>query len=138
MVKSLQHNTYRSSRKPRAHSPAPAQPDSALGVIHNRLPTDWLTDAVKGFLPGSDPNATTLLERPGISVRVAAPRYLFAMKAAAARIERDADDLLRLDRLCGFDSVDEAVRCVEESYPPHLLPPKTAFILQELIGPEVT
>lgn len=97
------------------------------------LPEDWLNDAVKGFLPGPDPNATTLFESPGISVRVASPRYLFAMKAAAARIERDAEDLRVLYRLCGFESVDEALDCVTEHYPPHLLTPKTDLILRELL-----
>jgi hypothetical protein len=97
------------------------------------LPDDWLNDAVKGFLPGSDPNATTLFESAGISVRVASPRYLFAMKAAAARIDRDADDLQFLYRICGFQSIDEALDCVSEHYPPHLLAPKTEFLLRELL-----
>ncbi|WP_216892459.1 hypothetical protein [Nocardia alni] len=97
------------------------------------LATDWLNDAVKGFLPGTDPNATTLFEHPGISVRVASPPYLFAMKAAAARIERDAEDLQYLYRLSGFRSVDEALDCVTQYYPPHLLTPKTELILRELL-----
>jgi hypothetical protein len=42
-----------------------------------------------------------LLEQPGIAVRVASPRYLFAMKALAARIGRDADDLQQLYRSPG-------------------------------------
>jgi len=99
------------------------------------LPDDWINDAVKGFLPGSDPNATTLFERPGISVRVASPRYLFAMKAAAARIERDAEDLQSLYRICGFGSLDAALDCVAEHYPPHLLSPKTDLLLRELLDP---
>jgi hypothetical protein len=99
----------------------------------HELPDDWLNDAVKGFLPGTDPNATTLFETSGISVRVASPRYLFAMKAAAARIERDAEDLQFLYRLCGFQTVDEALDCVTDHYPPHLLTPKTEFLLRELL-----
>lgn len=99
------------------------------------LSEDWLNDAVTGFLPGSDPNATTLFEQPGISVRVASPRYLFAMKAAAARIERDAEDLQALYRICGFASLDAALDCVAEYYPPHLLSPKTDLLLRELLGP---
>jgi hypothetical protein len=104
-----------------------------VGERHE-LPPDWLNDGVKGFLPGEDLNATALFDRPGLSVRVASPRYLFAMKAVAARIERDASDLLHLYRLCGFASLEEALECVEQHYPPHLIPPKTAFILQELLG----
>lgn len=98
------------------------------------LAEDWLNDAVKGFLPGDDPNATLLFEKPGIAVRVASPRYLFAMKAVAARIERDADDLEQLYRLAGFASIEEALGCVEEFYPPHLLTPKTEFLVRELLS----
>lgn len=103
-----------------------------VGQSHG-LPADWLNDAVKGLLPGADPNATLLLEKPGISVRVASPRYLFAMKALAARVDRDAEDLRVLYRLAGFGSVDEALESVEEVYPPHLLTPKTEFLLRELL-----
>lgn len=103
-----------------------------VGERHN-LPHDWLNDGVKGFLPGEDPNATTIFDRPSLSVRVASPRYLFAMKAVAARVGRDTDDLLHLYRLGGFASVDEALECVEQHYPPHLVPAKTAFVLHELL-----
>ncbi len=98
------------------------------------LPEDWLNDAVKGFLPGDDPNATLLFEKPGIAVRVASPRYLFAMKAVAARVGRDFDDLRQLYRLAGFASVDEALDSVAEFYPPHLLSPKTEFLVRELLS----
>ncbi|WP_112140545.1 DUF6036 family nucleotidyltransferase [Glycomyces dulcitolivorans] len=100
----------------------------------NGIAEDWLNDAVKGFLPGEDPNATLLFESPGITVRVASPRYLFAMKAAAARIGRDSDDLQQLYRLAGFGTVEEALDSVAEFYPPHLLSPKTEFIVRELLS----
>jgi Nucleotidyltransferase of unknown function (DUF6036) len=102
-----------------------------IGRRHD-LADDWLNDAVKGFLPGEDPNATTVFERPGLSVRVASAPYLFAMKAIAARDARDAADLVQLYRLSGFPSVDDAIDCVAGYYPPHLLPAKTAFFLHEL------
>jgi hypothetical protein len=37
------------------------------------LPDGWLNDSVKGFLPGGDPNATVLFDRPGLMVRIASP-----------------------------------------------------------------
>jgi hypothetical protein len=104
-----------------------------VGERHD-LDSDWLNDAVKGFLPGEDPNSTVVFDRPGLAVRVASPPYLFAMKAVAARVERDSEDLLTLYRLCGFASIDEALDCVARYYPPHLLSPRTAFLLQELFG----
>lgn len=98
------------------------------------LPDDWINDAVKGFLPGRDPNATVLFEWPSLRVRIASPQYLFAMKAAAARVERDAEDLRVLYRECGFRSVDESLKWVERFYPPHLLSPKTSLLLRELLS----
>jgi hypothetical protein len=69
------------------------------------LSADWLNDAVKGFLPGPDPAATVLFDRPRLAARVASAPYLFAMKVLAARVERDEDDLQLLYTLCGFRSV---------------------------------
>ena len=37
---------------------------------------DWLNDAVKAFLPGTNPNATTIIDHPALQVQVAAPDYL--------------------------------------------------------------
>jgi Nucleotidyltransferase of unknown function (DUF6036) len=96
------------------------------------LPPDWLNDGVKGFLPGSDPDATVLFDRPGLAVRIASPRYLFAMKVLAARVERDEDDLRRLYELCGFRSVEEALDQVELIYPDRAIPPRAAYLLHEL------
>ncbi len=98
------------------------------------LPQDWLNDAVKGFLPGPDEHATVLFDEPGLTVRVASPRYLFAMKAAAARVDRDADDLRLLYRLCGYRNLEEALADLVALYPPKVLPPKTRFLLEELLG----
>lgn len=132
----LAYNTRRSTRDLDAvFEPKGVVYEAArtVGQRHDLAP-DWLNDAVKGFLPGEDPNATTIFDHPGLAVRVASPEYLFAMKAVAARAERDANDLLRLYQLCGFDSIEEAMDCVERYYPAHLLPPKTGFLLEELLG----
>ena len=49
------------------------------------LAPDSLNDAANAFMPGNEPAATTFYDTPGLSVRVASPRYLFVMKAMAAR-----------------------------------------------------
>jgi hypothetical protein len=104
------------------------------------LPQDWLNDGVKGFLPGSDPDATVLFDRPGLAVRIASPPYLFAMKVLAARVERDADDLRVLFELCGFTSVEEALDQVQSIYPSQPIPARAQYLLHELFpgaaGPE--
>jgi hypothetical protein len=102
-----------------------------VGARHG-LPDDWLNDGVKGFLPGSDPGATVLFDRPGLAVRIASPRYLFAMKMLAARVERDVDDIEVLYRLSGFGSVEEALDHVQSLYPHQPVPPRAQYLLQEL------
>jgi len=49
------------------------------------LDPDWLNDAVKGFLPGPDPNAVRYFEAPGLLVDVASAEYLLAMKLFSSR-----------------------------------------------------
>jgi hypothetical protein len=102
-----------------------------VGSRHG-LPDEWLNDGVKGFLPGSDPGATVLFDRPGLAVRIASPRYLFAMKVLAARVERDADDIETLYRLSGFRTVEEALDHVQSLYPHRPVPPRAQYLLQEL------
>lgn len=101
---------------------------------HPDLPEDWLNDAAKGYVLGDDPDATTYLDEPGLSVQIASPEYLFVMKALAARVERDTGDLLLLYRRCGFTSVDEALEAVERRAPRQLLRPKTVFLLREILS----
>lgn len=96
------------------------------------LPEDWLNDAVKGFLLGDDPDATVLFDQPGLRVRVASPRYLFTMKLAASRVERDADDIAVLYRLSGFASAADALDFVGHTYPHLRLEPKAAYLLEEV------
>ena len=95
------------------------------------LADDWLNDAAKSFMPGTDPDSTVAFERPGLSVRVASPRYLFAMKAMAGR-EVDVDDLRLLYRLVGYTSAEEAIADVASVYPIATLRPALAYLIQEL------
>lgn len=97
------------------------------------LPPDWLNEGVKGFLHGADPDATVALDEPGLSVEIASPRYLFTMKALAARVDRDAGDLQLLYRVCGFADVDDALDHVATTATAGLLQPKTEFLLRELL-----
>jgi hypothetical protein len=101
------------------------------------LPADWLNDAVKGFLPGIDPDARVLYDRPGLTVRVASPRYLLAMKIFAARVERDEDDIRALYQLCGFTTAGEGLSLVESMYPNLPLAAKVQFLLEEMFPGEL-
>ncbi len=63
---------------------------AAAVAQHRGLTEDWLNDAVKGFLPGPDPDAQRFYSSDSLIVDVASPRYLLAMKLFAARAEIDA------------------------------------------------
>jgi hypothetical protein len=97
------------------------------------LTVDWLNDAVKGFLPGPDPDAQRFYSSDSLIVDVASPRYLLAMKLFAARAEIDADDIILLYRQLGFTTVEEGLDLVEQAYPGRPIPPKVRFLLTEIL-----
>jgi len=101
---------------------------------HDDLDDDWLNDAFKGYLPGDDPNATTVYERPGLQVRVASPEYLLAMKVLAARIDRDADDIRLLADTLGLNTVEEVLDVVETFYPTHLIETRVQSAIEEILA----
>jgi Nucleotidyltransferase of unknown function (DUF6036) len=100
---------------------------------HKGLAEDWLNDAVKGFLPGPDPDAQRFYASDSLIVDVASPRYLLAMKLFAARAEIDAEDIVLLYRQLGFTTVDEGLDLVEQAYPGRAIPPKVRFLLTEIV-----
>ncbi len=99
------------------------------------LPEDWLNDAVKSFMPGTDEHARPVLDVHGIEVTTASPRYLLAMKLMAMRFGEDEEDIEILLRECGIKSAGEALDLLKQLYPRHEPAPKTRFFLEELLGP---
>jgi hypothetical protein len=97
------------------------------------LADDWLNDAVKGFLPGPDPDAQRFFSSDSLIVDIASPRYLLAMKLFAARAEIDADDIILLYRRLGYTTVDEGLDLVEQAYPGRPIQPKVRFLLTEIV-----
>lgn len=105
------------------------------------LPDDWLNDAMKGFLPGQDPNQRAVFEERGIRVSVPSPEYLLAMKVAAARIDRDRDDIETLAEICNASTSDDILSIAERIMGPNRLPPKAQFMVQEMfpdVAPETS
>src|SRR4051794_20240870 len=98
------------------------------------LEPDWLNDAVKGFLPGEDPKALRYFEAPGLSVDVASPEYLLAMKLLSSRPEVDADDIALLYRHLGYTTVEQGLELLEQAYPLRSIPPKVQFLLEEIVA----
>jgi len=130
----LAYNTRRATRDVDAvFEPKSVVYEAARRVAEQRgLEPEWLNDAVIGFLPGEDTDATLLFEQPGFAVRVASPRYLLAMKAMAARVERDEDDIRRLFDICGLRSARERLDLIQETYPDMAIQPKVRYLLEEM------
>ena len=102
-------------------------------AIEQGIPKDWLNDAVKGLLPDHpDTKALTIYATQGISVSIASPEFIFAMKAAAARVEQDTEDIKLLAQILGITTSREALDLVERFYNRARISPKTQFILQEM------
>jgi hypothetical protein len=99
------------------------------------LDASWLNDAVKGYL---SPHGEfhLFLDLPNLTVFVAHPRYLLAMKCAALRLGEefhDLDDVRFLLRYLNVSRVDEALAIVTQYYDASQLLPKTRLILEELL-----
>jgi len=116
-------------------APTDAVRKAAAAVAEREgLDEDWLNDAVKGFLPGVDRNARRYFEAPGLSVDVASPEYLLAMKLLSSRAEVDAEDIALLYRHLGFRTVEQGLHLVEQAYPLRPLPAKVRFLLEEIVA----
>ncbi len=108
--------------------------DAARNVAQRRnLPPDWLNDTVKGFMPGPDSRAKTVLDLLALSVSVASPHYLFALKPPASRENRDIDDIRELYRLGKFNSVDEAIEYVADVFAGRQIEARVGFVLKEAL-----
>jgi len=80
----------------------------AMAADHRDLGPDWLNARVLPMLPrGVDAGRLQVLGGPGLTVNVASPKWLLAMKARAARDERDLDDLWLLCQVLGLRTTDE-------------------------------
>jgi hypothetical protein len=129
-----------STRRSTADLDAVFEPKSTIYAVAARiaqersLPRTWLNDAVKGLLPGADPNATVLLDIAGLRATIASPRYLLAMKLLASRVERDEDDLRLLLAICGITTVDAALALVTDLYGTRPIEPRVGYLVAELLA----
>lgn len=100
------------------------------------LEEDWLNDAVKGLVPPGDPAPREVLSVPGLTVLVPSPEFLLAMKVAAARVDRDGDDIRFLANLLGLTTAAEVLEITFAVWgDPRRIPPKSSFFVQEIFGP---
>jgi hypothetical protein len=97
------------------------------------LAADWLSDAVKGYMPADTQPRRILLDLPNLAVWVPPPGYLLAMKAIAARLDsHDAADLRTLIRHLKLSRAEDVLEVVANYYPRNQIPARTQFFLEEL------
>jgi hypothetical protein len=97
----------------------------------NKLPSDWLNDAVKGFLVPHPQKV--FLDLSHLKVYVPEPDYLLVMKVISARLDTfDPEDVKLRIGLLGLKSPDEVFAIIEKYYPRGQIKPATQFFIQEL------
>lgn len=80
----------------------------AMATDHKDLGPDWLNARVLPLLPRkADLDRLQVLGAPGLTVNVASPKWMLAMKARAARSDRDLDDIWILCQLLNLRAIDE-------------------------------
>ena len=109
---------------------------AARVALDEGVPESWLNDAVKGFF--SERGTFSLYEQLShLTIYVADPAYLLAMKCLSARIGEefhDVDDIRYLLRYLNVTSVAEAGGIIEPYYPIERFPQKTLYLLEELLA----
>lgn len=95
-----------------------------------------MNDAVKGFLDERG-DFDRFLELPNLSVFIARPEYLLAMKCASMRLAeefRDVDDVRYLLRYLNVTSADQALEIVTRYFDEDRLMPKTHLAIEEMLS----
>jgi Nucleotidyltransferase of unknown function (DUF6036) len=95
------------------------------------LPPGWLNDAVKGFLAGDDPEASPVMDVPGLRCLAASPRILLALKVLAHRVGEDEDDVALLAGALGLTTSADVPALAEEVFGDRL-DPAARFFVEEL------
>jgi hypothetical protein len=99
------------------------------------VPANWLNDGVKGYLSAHGDYAP-FLALDHLTVMVAQPQYLLAMKCLAMRIGpefHDEDDIRFLLRMLNVQAREEALGILKQYYPLERYPQKTLYALDELL-----
>lgn len=98
------------------------------------LPADWINSKVKPLLPVLyDSNQVEALVAPGISVNVASPAHLLAMKVRAARGERDLQDILALCRILNLRTVSDVWQIADEVWGDDLIREDSKQIVNDFL-----
>ena len=94
---------------------------------------DWLNDAAKAYFH-SDPRRVDVYNFPNLRVWAPTAEYMLAMKCISARFDgHDQDDVKFLIDYLNLQSPGAVFSIIEEYYPRRLIPPKSQFLIEELM-----
>lgn len=97
----------------------------------HHLDDDWLNDGVKGFVVRHP--RQVFLNWSHLTVYVADPAYLLAMKSLASRVDgMDREDIRFLIKELGMTSPENVFTLIEKYYPRNRIKPATQFFLEEI------
>jgi hypothetical protein len=98
------------------------------------LSRDWFNGRVRPMLPRVlDVERIEAFSAPGISVSVASPRHMLAMKVRAARDARDLEDVAILCGLLGLTSTTEVIAVADEVWGPGMLRDESVFVVTSFL-----
>jgi hypothetical protein len=102
----------------------------ALG--RNDLAPDWFNGRVRPMLPQVlDVDRAEAFAAPGISVSIASPRHLLAMKVRAARGERDLQDIAILCQMLGLTSIEQVLAVADDVWGLGMLRDDCVFVVTQ-------
>ena len=108
---------------------------TAARAVATRLgvPEDWLNDAAKAFFH-ADPPREDVLTLPNLRVWAPTAKYMLAMKCISARFDsHDLDDTKFLIDYLQLRTASAVFDIIQTYYPQRLIPPKTQFLIEELL-----
>ena len=108
---------------------------AARVALAEGLSETWLNDAVTRFF-SEHATYTVYVQLSHLTVHVADPEYLLAMKCLAVRIGEefhDVADIRYLLRYLNLTNAEDAKAVIERYYPLDKFPQKTMYLLEELL-----
>lgn len=111
--------------------------EEVVSQMHSEKPQlgrDWLNSKVLPLLPRiADTGAWEALNVPGLTVSVASPSFLLAMKARASRGRRDLEDVGVLTEILGFNQIDQVFETCESVWGFDALRPEVRDLITEYL-----
>ncbi len=95
----------------------------------------WINDAVKVFNSEKPEFISTDFQFSNLNILIASAKYMFAMKALAARSgTNDEDDILYLKKHLQLNKIEEAMQIINQFYPSEKLSLESKALLKDLFG----